>query len=171
MVVCETQRLIIRELTKCDAEFIYRLMNSAGWLKHIGDRNIDSIETAATYIEESFRKAYQDNNFGFWAVIDKITNQALGINGLIKRNELEHVDIGFAFLPEFMGHGFAYESSVAILAYGKLVLDIDPIIAITSKNNHSSQKLLTKLGMQNTRIEFIKEEWGESMVFEFPLSA
>lgn len=165
-IICETQRLILRELNEDDAEFIYELMNSEGWLEFIGDRDIKSLKVAKNYISEKFIPSYQDKDFGFWAVIEKSSSKAMGICGFVKREVLEHVDIGFGFLGEFMGQGYAYEASMAALGYGKTVLGLDPIIAITSEKNIRSQKLLEKLGMKMTSKKRIKEEWGESWVFE-----
>jgi len=167
MHICESERLLIRELTTADSDFIFKLMNSEGWIEFIGDRGINTVVDATTYITEKFIPSYQEHKYGFWAVIEKSSQQAIGICGFVKRAELEHVDIGFGFLKEFMGKGYAYEASITTLGYGKTVLGLDPIIAITSAENLRSQKLLEKLGMRLTDKKFIKEEWGESWVYEF----
>ena len=72
----------------------------------------------------------------------------LGMCGLLKRDTLRDVDVGFAFLPEFWGHGYAFEAASAVLSYGKEVLGLGRIVAITSPDNDGSIRVLTKLGMQ-----------------------
>jgi RimJ/RimL family protein N-acetyltransferase len=72
--------------------------------------------------------------------------------GLIKRDTLEDVDLGFAFLSRFWGHGYAYESAAAVMSYAKTRLSIDRILAITSPNNEASSKLLRKLGFTLERL-------------------
>ncbi|WP_299007048.1 GNAT family N-acetyltransferase [uncultured Shewanella sp.] len=143
----ETERLIVRELTLEDAAFIHALMTSPLYLKNIGDRNIRSIEHAEAFLENNIIKSYQDNGYGLYAVVLKQTNQVVGMSGLVRREGLPHTDIGFGFLPEFMGKGYAYEASKAVMDYAQNVLELNPILAITVKDNVRSISLLNKLGL------------------------
>ena len=72
--------------------------------------------------------------------------EPIGICGLIKREGLKDVDLGFAFLPRFWRNGYAFESASAVMCYGRKVLGLRRIVAILSPDNHRSSRLLEKLG-------------------------
>lgn len=148
MIIAETNRLIISKFTLDDASFFKELVNTPNWLKYIGDRNVKSIEDAKNRIKDGHLKSYETNGFGFYKLLLKEeNNQPIGTCGLIKRDTLESVDIGFAMLPDYEGKGFGYESSVAILELAKNEFKLDKIVAITLENNSNSIKLLEKLGL------------------------
>ncbi|RSD28483.1 GNAT family N-acetyltransferase [Mesobacillus subterraneus] len=146
MLVFETERLKIRWLEVSDQEFIFKLLNEPGWINYIGDKGIRSLEDAKNYILTGPRKMYERVGFGLFMVELKESQQPVGLCGLIKRDGLEDVDIGYAFLAEHQSKGFAFESAKGNLEYARK-LGLDRIVAITTKDNASSSKLLEKLGM------------------------
>ncbi len=145
----ETDRLIISEFSLDDAAFILEITNSPGWLKYIGDRNIHSVEDAQNYLKNDPLTSYETHGFGLFNVSLKDSNHPIGICGLKKRPELDHPDLGFAFLPEFEGKGFAYEASKSLLAWANSNIEASHILAITLKENHRSISLLTRLGFSS----------------------
>lgn len=157
----ETERLLLREFTTGDTAFILELVNSAGWLQYIGDRNIKSVEQAKAYLENGPIKNYRENGFGLCLVEKKDDAKAIGMCGLLKREYLDTPDMGFAFLPEFNGNGYAYEIAIATVAYAKNKLKISTVSAITMANNEKSIKLLEKMGFSFKKTIFLptgKEE-------------
>jgi RimJ/RimL family protein N-acetyltransferase len=148
MKVLETDRLIIRRLTFEDAAFILELVNDPAWLRFIGDRGVRTLADARNYILKGPMEMYDRLGFGLYLAELKEEGVPIGMCGLIKRDSLKHVDIGFAFLPDFRGKGYAYEAASAVLAYGKNTLGLERIVAIVSPGNDSSIKLLGKLGFQ-----------------------
>jgi RimJ/RimL family protein N-acetyltransferase len=144
----ETARLQLRELTPEDAPFIVKLVNTPGWLKYIGDRNIKTREQAINYLEQGPIKSYRENGFGLWLVEWKENKKPIGMCGFLKRDYLDHPDIGFAFLPEYHGKGFAHESAQECLSYAKNQLKLNIICAITLPSNGNSIKLLEKIGLK-----------------------
>ncbi|HCT29370.1 MAG TPA: hypothetical protein DIW31_01235 [Bacteroidales bacterium] len=147
-IVFETKRLILREFTESDAEFIITLLNSPGWLKYIGDRNVKTIIQAKNYLIEGPLKSYHVNKFGLSMVELKESNKPIGMCGLLKRDYLDNPDIGFAFLPEYEGFGYAFEIASATLEYAKEEYQISNIMAITVPSNTRSIKLLERLGLR-----------------------
>src|ERR1051325_3355107 len=113
MKVLETDRLILRHLTVEDSEFILELLNDPSWLRFIGNRGVRTLDDARDYILKSFVAMYERLGFGLYLTELKSEGVPVGICGLIKRDSLEDVDIGFAFLPKFRGEGYAYESASA----------------------------------------------------------
>ncbi|MGG0814200.1 GNAT family N-acetyltransferase [Paenibacillus alvei] len=148
MTVFETSRLILRELATDDAAFMLRLLNDEAWHRYIGDRGIRTVEGARDYIVNGPMESYQRRGFGLFLTVLKGEKVPIGICGLIKRDSLQDVDIGFAFLPEFRGQGYAYEAAAATLEYGLTKLDLERIVAITSLDNERSGHLLKKIGMK-----------------------
>lgn len=143
--ILETERLNLREIIASDDEFILRLLNQPSFIENIGDRNVRTPEQAREYIETRFTKSYRENGFGLYLVGLK-RGIPIGISGLVKRDTLPAPDIGFAFLPQFCGFGYALESAQAVMKYSLETLNLDRVVAITTQTNFSSIKLLEKLG-------------------------
>ena len=161
----ETDRLILRHLSTDDAEFILELLNEPSFLRFIGDKGVRTLEDARDYILNGPVDMYNRFGFGLYLTELKGNGAPIGICGLIKRDGLEDVDIGFAFLPRFWGKGYAYEAASAVMTYGKDVLGIKRIVAITSPDNHASGRLLEKLEMRFERMVRLSEDAEEVRLF------
>ncbi len=152
MKILETERLILREIVETDDEFVLDLLNQPSFIKYIGDRNVRTIEQSREFIENRYRQSYREHGFGLYAVELKsqIPNpkSQIGICGFVKRDSLPDADIGFAFLPQFCGKGYALESANAVMKYGRDVLGLARVLAITSQDNESSGRLLEKIGFK-----------------------
>src|SRR5215510_817891 len=144
MAILTTKRLLLRELAVDDDEFILRLLNEPSFLHFIGDKGVRDLEGARQYILTGPVASYERNGFGLYLVALRETKLPIGICGLIKREELDDVDIGFAFLPEFWNKGFAFEAAAAALAHGREALKLDRVVAITNVDNHASARVLAK---------------------------
>lgn len=146
--ILETERLVLRHVLPGDAEFILDLLNQPSFIQYIGDRGVRDLDQARDYIESRFTKSYRDNGFGMFLVESKEDGTPLGICGLVSRETLPHPDIGFAFLPEYWSKGYAREAAEAALEHAKEVLGIDHVLAITTKDNDSSGRLLERIGLK-----------------------
>jgi RimJ/RimL family protein N-acetyltransferase len=147
MIIAETTRLIISKFNLKDAPFFMELANTPNSIKYIGDKNLKSIEDAEKYLGNKTIKSYADFDFGFYKLaIKEENNKLIGTCGLVKREELEYVDIGFAFLPEYEGKGLGFEASIEIMKLAKYQFNIEKLAAITTPDNKNSIKLLEKLG-------------------------
>lgn len=165
MTVLETERLVLRRLRSDDAAFILQLVNEPAWLRYIGDRGVRTLEDAGEYIERGPVEMYGRLGFGLYLVERKDSGDPIGICGLLKREALEDVDIGFAFLARCWGQGYAFESAAAVLAYGTRTLGLSRIVAITSPENHASIKLLDKLGFRFERSVRLAADAAEVRLF------
>lgn len=149
----ETQRLFVRQLDLSDAAFMLELVNTPAWLQYIGDRNVYSIEDAERYLANGVLKSYADNGYGGWLVVLKESGQAVGMCGLFQRAYLPAPDLGFAFLPDHEGKGYAYEAATATLEYIKQQFTyLDTLYAITIPENGRSVRLLEKCHFKCTSI-------------------
>lgn len=165
MVVLKTDRLYLREQNLEDAAFIFELVNDPAWIQYIGDRGVKTLEDAKTYIRDGAMASYHQHGFGLWLVAQTSDDAAIGVCGLIKRDNLEDVDIGFAFLPSYRGLGYAVESAAAVMEYGRQHLGIHRIVAITTPDNEASQRLLKKIGMQFEQMIRFGESGDEVCLF------
>ncbi|MDZ4664330.1 MAG: GNAT family N-acetyltransferase [Bacteroidota bacterium] len=163
MKVLETERLILREFEASDSEFIIQLLNTDGWLRYIGDRHVKEPKQAVQFIEGRLRPSYTDYGFGFYVVESKSSKECLGMCGLVKRDGLDNVDIGYAFLPQNFGKGYAYESSLAVVEFARENLKLKALDSITMSINEPSIELLERLGFSFEKNVLIKEE--ELMLF------
>lgn len=148
--IVETERLVLREIVCDDAGFIFELLNTPSFLKYIGDRGVRSVDEARTFIEDRYRQSYRDHGYGLYIVEQKADGKPVGICGFVRRDALPGPDIGFAFLPQFEGKGYGYESATAIMAYGRDILGFEQVLAIVTPDNHASRRLLEKLGFRFT---------------------
>jgi [ribosomal protein S5]-alanine N-acetyltransferase len=137
-----TRRLVLKRLSLDDAPFIFDLLNTEGWKKFIGDRNIKTIEDAMDYTQ----KVLGDSNIAYWVVKSRFEKQLVGLISFIKRDYLIHHDLGFAFLPNFENRGYAFEAADCVLKDLHKDPDHQVIFATSRPDNTRSVKLLEKLG-------------------------
>ncbi|HEX6982673.1 MAG TPA: GNAT family N-acetyltransferase [Balneolaceae bacterium] len=145
MEVIETERLVLRQQIAEDAPFILKLVNDPDWIKHIGDRGVRTIAQARAYINDGAVAMYDQHGFGLYLVETKPDRKPVGVCGLIQRDFLPDVDLGFALAPEHRSKGYAREAATATIAYGKDVIGLDRITAIVSPGNSASIRLLKEL--------------------------
>jgi ribosomal-protein-alanine N-acetyltransferase len=148
VTILETERLLLRELTTDDARFIFELLNEPSFIRNIGDRNIRTLDDACAYILNGPVKSYEKNGFGLYRIVLKETNESIGMCGLIRRENLEDVDIGYALLPRYWSKGYAVEAARATKAYAKDVVGLQRIVAIVDPTNEASMRVVEKLGFR-----------------------
>jgi ribosomal-protein-alanine N-acetyltransferase len=165
LVTIETDRLRIRKLSLDDAEFILRLLNEPSFIQNIGDRGVRTPDDARAYILNGPIASYETHGFGLCLVELKKPLTAIGICGLLKRDALEHPDIGYALLPEFWSRGYAYESATAVIDYGRDVLGLKRILAVVNPDNSQSIRLLEKIGFRFQRPIRLSADSPEVLLF------
>jgi ribosomal-protein-alanine N-acetyltransferase len=151
-VVATTRRLTLRELTTADAPFIWELVGDPDFIRFIGDRGVRSVDDAGQYLERGPFDMYARHGFGLWGVELKATGTPIGMCGLLKRDWLDDVDIGYALLPAFRGQGYAFEAARAVLTHAMDTLGLPRVAAIVSPGNEKSEALLGRLGMTPRRM-------------------
>ena len=145
MKILETDRLVLRRLTEEDAPFILELVNEPSWLQFIGNKGVQNLEDARGYIAKGPVDSYRRLGFGLYLVELKAGADPIGMCGLLKRETLEDVDLGFAYCPRFWRRGYAHEAASAVMAYAKATLGLKRLLAVTAPDNVASIGLLEKL--------------------------
>jgi RimJ/RimL family protein N-acetyltransferase len=153
MQILQSARLRLRPMVEDDASFLVALLNEPAFLRHIGDKGVRTVTDALTYMSGP-RESYRVHGFGL-AVVESLENEsAMGICGLIKRDWLSSPDLGFAFLPEYSGQGYALEAAETTLQHARDALGVEQVLAIVAPGNVASLRLLGKLGFSdNGRVE------------------
>lgn len=146
--VIETERLILRQFSSADAPFIFDLVNQPSFIQNIGDRGVRTLSDAEKYIENGPAASYARNGFGLWRVELKESGEPIGMCGLIKREALEDVDVGYAFLPQFWGKSYAVEAVRGVLEYAKNIARLTRVVAIVDPENQGSIRVLEKAGFR-----------------------
>lgn len=165
-IIAETKRLVLAKVILKDAPFFLELLNTPHWIKYIGDRKIRTLSGTREYLRNGILKSYKEDGFGFYKILLKSEAlKTIGICGLVNRNELEDVDIGFGFLPEYEGRGFGFESSIEILKLAQHQFRLKKVAAITSPINTNSIKLLEKIGMEYQKTVIPFEDGEELLLF------
>jgi [ribosomal protein S5]-alanine N-acetyltransferase len=148
----ETRRLTLRRLDAGDAPFVLRLLNEPSFIENIGDKGVRSIEDAQRYLLEGPMAMYERHGFGLWYAARKSDGAAVGMCGLLRRDNLPDVDIGYAYLPEFWGQGFALEAAEATVRHAAEKFGLRRLIGVVSPGNRGSIRVLEKLGMTFERM-------------------
>jgi len=165
MLVLETDRLRLRTLLVEDADFILRLLNEPSFIQNIGDKGVRTRDDARSYILNGPIASYEKFGFGLWLVEIKESGESIGMCGLLKRDALEHVDIGYALVPEFWSRGYALESASAVLEHAGSTLGLKRVVAITNPDNQSSIRVLEKIGFRFEKMVRLSENTPEIKLF------
>lgn len=165
-MILETNRLRLRRLSaEADAAFILRLLNEPSFIQNIADRGVRTIEDARSYILKGPVASYEKYGFGLWLVEEKETSLPVGLCGLLKREVLEDIDVGYALVPEFWSRGYALECASAVVAYAHEELGLPRIVAVVSPDNDRSIRLLEKMGFKYKRMVRLSEGDDEIKLF------
>ncbi len=163
-----TDRVVVAPLTLADDAFIVALLTDPDWLRYIGDRGVRTTDDARRYLETGPMASYAAHGFGLFRVARRDTGVPIGICGLLRRETLPDVDIGFAFLPAHRGQGFAVETARATLRYARETLGLDRIVAIVSPENAASIRVLETLGMRQEGMVQLSDDRDAVCLFAFP---
>jgi RimJ/RimL family protein N-acetyltransferase len=163
--VLETDRLILRELCVDDAPFMLELLNDPDFLGNIGDRKVRTLDDARAHIEEKYLAHYARHGFGIYLVARKSDGASIGMCGLVKRDALDDIDIGYAMLPAYRRRGHALEAARATIEYAFGSLGLHRVVALTWLHNDASSNLLDRLGMKYERTIRLAEGVDESRLF------
>ncbi len=150
--ILATSRLTLRQLSLADAPLVLELLNEPGWMHFIGDKGVRNLEDACTYLRTGPLTSYALHGFGLYLVERANDAKPLGMCGLLKRDILPDVDIGFALLERHQGHGYAKEAAAGVMAYARSTLRLKRILAITTVDNVASARVLESIGMQFERM-------------------
>jgi len=165
----ETERLGLREMTQADAPFMLNLLNQPSFILNIGDRGVRTLEDARAYIDNRVIASYTSHGFGMYLVVVKATGEPAGICGLVKRDGLDDVDIGFAFVPEHWGKGYPVESAQAVKDYAANVVGLARLVAITAPTNWLSIRIVETIGFAFERMVRLTPEAAEVKLFSCSL--
>lgn len=165
----ETDRLTLRPMTDEDAEFMLELLNDPSFIRNIGDRKVRTLEDAKAYITSGPVASYARNGFGLYLVELKETGESMGMCGLIRRNTLNDVDIGYAFLPRYWSKGYALEAALAMKQFARNVIGLKRVVAVVDPENLGSIRLLEKLGMKFEKMVKLSKDDIELKLFSVDL--
>ncbi|MFC5477752.1 GNAT family N-acetyltransferase [Massilia suwonensis] len=169
MIVLQTERLRVRHLTPDDAAFMLGLLNDPAWHRFIGDRGIRTVDGAREHIVNGPMAMVARLGFGFYLVERKADACPIGLCGLAKRDFLDDVDIGYAFLPEYGGQGYAFEAAQGVLAHAR-ALGLKRLVATVVPENEASIRLLEKLGLRFERSFEAPDSTRELQLFGMTLA-
>ncbi|WP_131535846.1 GNAT family N-acetyltransferase [Pedobacter nototheniae] len=155
-IFAETERLLLRELLPEDINGLLQLDSDPEVHQYLGQKTISTIEESSQNLNY-IRQQYIDNGIGRWAVIEKQTNQFIGWSGLklitdLTNGHINYYDLGYRFIKEYWGKGYATESAKASISYAFNQLNANEVYAIADIDNLASIKILEKLGLKRVNI-------------------
>lgn len=163
--IAETPRLALRRLEESDAPFILELLTDPDWLRYIGDKGVHDLDGARRYIADGPVAMYARLGFGLFLVSRKPSGAPMGLCGLIKRDALDDVDVGYAFLPRFRGCGYAAEAVAETLRFAREKAGLARLVAITNPENARSIRVLERLGFSYERMVRLTPQSAEVRLF------
>ena len=165
-------RVRLRQLTHDDADaaFVLGLLNDPSFVEHVGDRGVRTLDDTRAYLDKATRTAAAMPGLGSWLVERKSDAVPLGICTLIKREALEDVDLGYALAPGYRGAGYAGEACQAMLAYARIRMGLQRLVAIVSPGNKASIKLLGTLGFAFERHVRLEDDPDEICLYALALT-
>ena len=143
-----TDRLVLRPFTLDDAADYWPLVSLPDVLRYTGEQPVESVEKVRELLRARPLRDYSRHGYGRLACIEKSSGRLIGFSGLKYLEDLDQVDIGYRFLPECWGKGYASESASAAMAYGRHGLGLGRIIGMVMPDNHASARILVKLGLR-----------------------
>ena len=146
--ICETERLRLSHFTEDDAAFILRLLNEPSFIRHISDKNVRTLDDAKAYLQSGPLSSYSSNGFGLSRVSLKPTGEVIGMCGLIRREGMDDVDIGYALLPEHWSKAYARESVLGVLSSAACQHGLHRVVALVNPDNAASIHVLENTGFQ-----------------------
>jgi RimJ/RimL family protein N-acetyltransferase len=170
MTVVETERLVLRELEAADAPFMLELLNEPSYILNIADRGVRDLDGARAYLESRWRASYAQHGFGLWLVEERATGAAAGLCGLVRRDGLDDVDIGYAFLPAFWGRGYAVEAARGVVRHAREVVGLRRLVAIAVPENAPSIRVLERIGMTFERTTRLPGEEKDLVLYAMSLA-
>jgi len=163
--ILDTKRLTLRRLIASDAGFIVDLLNDPAFVRNIGDKGVRTLDDARAYIASGPEASYESFGFGLYLVELRGSGTPIGICGLVKRETLADVDLGFAFLPAFRAQGYALEAAAAVSRYAQRVVGLQRLVAITDPDNSRSIHLLGKIGFVYERMVKLSDAGPDLKLF------
>jgi RimJ/RimL family protein N-acetyltransferase len=145
------------------------LMNEPAYHENIGDRGIRTIPDAERYIAEKYTASYESRGYGLYLVELKGSLVPIGICGLVKRDILDHPDVGFAFLQRYWSQGYASEAAAATLGFARDALKLPYVYGVVSPKNPRSIRLLERLGLQYLRPQEFQGNSSASHIYGMTL--
>jgi len=169
MIILETERLLLRTLDQNDAPFYLRLVNEPTWLQYIGNRGVTTLEQARMAIENGPMQMFRQYGHCLYLVQLKQGGDPIGLCGLLKRDSLDDIDLGYALLPEYVGCGYTVEAASAVLQYAFSALDKRRVVAIVASENVKSMRVLERLGMQFERLVSVDTQTAQVRLYAIAL--
>lgn len=167
MIVLETARLRLRHFAVEDAGFILRLLNEPSFIEGVNDKGIRTLDAARSYLLDGPIASYSMLGFGLNRVDLKESGVPIGMCGLLQRDSLDHPEVGYAFLSEFCGQGYAVESASAVVADGERSFGLQRILAVTNPGNGASIRVLEKIGFRFEKMLKLFEDEPEIKLFAY----
>ncbi|TGE14083.1 GNAT family N-acetyltransferase [Hymenobacter elongatus] len=167
-IFAETERLLLREILPTDADGLFALNSDPEVLRYLGAEPIRTIEESRAQVD-FIRQQYLANGIGRWAVVEKQTNAFIGWSGLKlvagpTNGHSNYHDLGYRFVRQYWGRGYATEAAHAALRYGFDTLRLPAIYAVADVENTASNQVLQKVGLQfieTFALEGVPHNWYE----------
>ncbi len=143
----ESDRLILRDWRDDDAAPWAAMNADPDVREHLGPL-LTAEDSSASM--ERFHHDIASRGWGFWAVEVRASGEFIGFTGLDPVDDglaFTGIEVGWRLARSAWGNGYATEAAERVLDFGFTVLELDEILAVTTKTNVRSQAVMRRLGM------------------------
>ncbi|MEZ6196553.1 MAG: GNAT family N-acetyltransferase [Planctomycetota bacterium] len=146
-----SERLRLDPIREEDAPLVLRVLDDAEFRRFVADRGVRTEEDARRYLREGPLAIAAREGFGLWRVSHRDDGRGIGVASILRRDEYEHPDLGYAIVAEERGRGFATEAGAAAMRIARERLGLGPLLAIVQVDNLASVRVVEKLGFRLER--------------------
>lgn len=144
----ETERLVLREITKDDAKGIFGCFSNENVTRYYGQEILENLEQAEAFVE-FFSNSYKEKKGIRWGIEIKGIQGIIGTIGFNAWSpKHKRAEIGYEIHPEQWRRGYTSEAVLEVIQYGFDELGLTRIGAVVFIDNEASNNLLTKIGFQ-----------------------
>ena len=171
VVIMETERMIIREMSVEDIDLLYDLYKDAHNTHYVEPLFSDR-EEELTYIKDYIRLIYCFYDLGMWLLFDRETNELIGRAGVEPMNhEGETVlELGYIIGTKWQRKGYATEACKGILHYVEQLEHYPFVDALIEAENMDSIGFIRSLGFDKIKNDAIgkkpMERWRKILHFQ-----
>ena len=141
-----TERLRLRPPNWDDLDNIHKLGSSPVVMRYISQVKTQTLDEAKADLEKRIKAS--TSIFGYWVVEERCSGAFIGWLALKRLDKTNDIEVGYRFLEQFWGKGYATEGSQELLKYAFQTLNLPRVVAIALEENLASTRVMKKLGMR-----------------------
>ena len=142
-----TERLALRRFTPADLDWLADLYSDPDVTRYLG--GVMDRARVEDLLSTRILQYYEEHpGLGIWVTVERSTAEPVGFHLLNHIRGESIIQVGFTLRRSAWGKGFGTEMASAVLQHGFVDLRVPRIAGMASLQNHASQRVLLKIGLE-----------------------